>query len=90
MDDDPGTHRTIRDELAGIVADAMYDHRADCPGISDGDTREIADAVLHWLGGLDPDATPELIRWHLRNDRAVIGELRADIQRLESNERSHV
>lgn len=62
---------TIRDDLRSTIRDALADPAADSiPGF-------VADAVLEWLGNLDPDADPELIAWHLRENANEIEQLRA-------------
>jgi hypothetical protein len=65
---------TIRDQIAAVVTEAeRHCRRVDCR-----QCRLVeADAVLEWLGRLDPDADVELIAWHLRNDQAEIERLRA-------------
>lgn len=70
---------SVRDDIAEQIRSALYDVAAGCPGISVGDSELAADAVLDYLGGLDDSADGELVAWHLRNDRLLIGELRAQI-----------
>lgn len=82
---------TIREDLSRILWDVLADALADGVPGHEGVVAVVddaTDAVLHWLGGIDPDASPELIRWHLVNDRAVITELRAEVQRLGAIERT--
>lgn len=59
----------------------MTDIRADLVAIlalHDGDPALGATAVLEYFGDVDPTSDVELIRWHLRESRTHIEELRAE------------
>lgn len=66
----PIDRTTVREELTFVVWEACRPH-------GDGRTDAVrsADAVLTYLGQLDPSADPALIAEHLRSDRATIAAL---------------
>jgi len=59
---------SVRDELRAIIDEAMDDWDGPAPDSVD----KAADAVLAFLGQLDPNADPELIALHLRDSREEI------------------
>lgn len=81
---------SIRDDLIRIIAKNMYgdpvpDLDPDAPAEmwDPAETDEVlttADAVLDWLGQLDPDADPELIALHLRDSRKEMEGLRRQLE----------
>ena len=76
MTDTP-TDATIIADLTDIIFSA-------CQGILyRDDARDVAENILDWLGGHDPDADAGLIVWHLREGRKRIAELEAELARYE-------
>lgn len=80
---------TIRDDLAAILNPWVTTWTTDeadgpdarpQPSMRARTADELADAVLDWLGQLDPDADPELIAWHLRENANEIEKLRRQLE----------
>lgn len=71
---------TIRDDLAVTIADVINAWTIGHPdGLGRDDLGErVADAMLVWLGDIDPSCDAELIRWHLVQSKTYIEELRAE------------
>lgn len=67
---------SIRDDLATRLARAG----SAIAWEPDDEAYLLADAVLDWIGQLDPDADPELIALHLRDTRAELERLREAIE----------
>ena len=66
---------SVRDDLIDVLGDA-YNAWARDPAMEGSSLAWQADAVLAFLGQLDPDADPELIALHLRDSREEIARLR--------------
>lgn len=60
---------TVRNDLAEVIYEACY-------WIDPTNAVHLADAVLAYLGGLDPDADGALVAAHLKADRDEIARLR--------------
>lgn len=73
---------TIRDDLAVLIGDLINVWTIGNPkGLADPDLpSHLARGVLAYLGNLDPDADPELIAWHLRENANEIERLRRDLE----------
>src|SRR5690606_2483387 len=75
-----GDAPTVRDELARDLGARFgaIDRRPLPPetGTFASCTRDVADAVLTWLGQLDPDCDPALLAHHLHTSRDHIAQLR--------------
>ncbi len=72
----------IRDELATVLFQAVeaWAQSNDSPGPYEA----AADAVLAYLGRMDPDCDPELIALHLRDSRTEIAGLREALRQIRA------